>query len=203
MRPHPRTLQPTMGFTLGEWAVVMVGLHHARPVPDQTETGPARRVHGHHGVHQNAVGIAGLNRSQAAPALRMGGKFHFGGILNGQHMPSRDRWAGPLTPASHDFRRRHLRVGKEPPDPQLTSPLLAEPTQADRLARHHLFEDRRPPCRGAHPRMSQETSPSRQLLRCRPVPNRIGSASDKRKLRFHCAIDITCAYALAFATKEG
>ena len=173
--------------------------------PRQAQAGVAPGVHRDHHVCHGAVGIALLHRSQAATAPRGGGEFHLRGVLDRQYMAAADRRSAvrglhPSTifAAVTFWLAKNRLVGEEPARMLFATAATTQPTRACRLARDHPFEDRTPLYRGADPRMSQATIPSRlPILR---LPGGTASCS-RRAGQADFAIDtvanITCAHALA------
>ncbi|MEY9143084.1 hypothetical protein ABIF00_001068 [Bradyrhizobium elkanii] len=129
----------------------------ARPyLPTQkSKTAAIVGIHGQQRMQQHAVVIALADFAEPAPALRRGVEVDLAGVLDRQHMAALYRGNRAVAPAFDDPLRRHLVVAEKAVEPHLQRTITpGKPPQADRLARNHAFDERRPP-------LSRRRSPNR------------------------------------------
>ena len=159
-----RAVQPVQRFAVVQRPLLVRHRIDAGTVPhraaDQAKTGMTVGIDRQHRVHHQPVDIALFHRAEAATPRRRGRKPDMAGILDRQHMTPGAGRRGALRPTGNDLLRRHLWVGEKPAGPQLRAPTLTQPTQAERLAHHHSFEQFAPFYRDEHPRRSPETMSS-------------------------------------------
>ena len=110
-----------------------------------------------------------------------GREFHLATILDRQHVPPGAGRTGDHAPSRDNPFGCHFLIGEEPIGLQLAAAPAAEPTQGDRFARHHAFEDRRPPLsRRRSPKVPSEWSIAAVPPISRYATNRIHAASGKQ-----------------------
>ena len=113
--------------------------------PTRPRQAPLLGIDRDHRMHQQAVGVAFLHRAEAAAALRRGRELHLAGVIDRQARAARRRRRRSASlQEAMIFAVVTFSLAKNRPAPQLTVAVAAQPFEANRFARDHLFEDRAP-----------------------------------------------------------
>ena len=143
-------VDPTARFLVFERPLAVRGLDPALARVDrachQAQAAAVAGVHRHHRMHQHAAAYTLTDLTQTAPPLGRRVEVELARILNRQHVPAGHSRPGLFAPALDQALDRHLLVGQKTPETNFSrTAALAQPAQAYALARHHAFEQHRPP----------------------------------------------------------